>query len=114
MDFDTSGKNPNPGDDVVLTIRNNGSVPVSNFEVFVSLWKEDGSGNIQHRMTYTDILQPGQTGKARLRVRSSTDLRKNTSCCGGTAVVDLPEKVQETNEHNNKMSIDTVWVTDHR
>lgn len=101
-DFDTSGKRIHI--DVVLRVRNNGRVPASGFDVFVALWKEDGSGGEQRETTYPDVLEPRETGEIKIRVISK-DLLRNATCCGGTAIVDHTKRVPEANEGNNKTSI---------
>ncbi len=106
VEFDESGI---PYDNIVLTIRNNGSVPVTNFEIKAGLGPSLG----YFSTTYTDVLQPGQTRRATLFV-ASEGLWEDTSCCSGAAMVDSNERVTESDEGNNKKPITTVRIRDHR
>lgn len=106
VEFDESGI---PFDNIVLTVRNNGSVPVTNFEIKAGLGPNLG----YFSTTYTDVLQPGQTRRATIYV-ASEGLWEDASCCDGAAMVDSNERVTESDEGNNKKPITTVRIRDHR
>ena len=106
VEFDESGI---PFDHIVLTIRNNGDVPVTNFEIKAGLVETGGL----YSTTYTDLLQPGETTTAKIVVASEGLWEKN-GCCQGSAMVDPANKITEFEESNNKKAMTTIRIRDHK
>lgn len=106
VEFDESGI---PFDHIVLTIRNNGDVPVTNFEIKAGLVETGGL----YSTTYTDLLQPGATTTAKILVASEGLWDKN-GCCQGSAMVDPANKITEFEESNNKKAMTTIRIRDHK
>lgn len=47
-------------------------------------------------------------------VAQDNDRWTDSVCCGVTAMVDASQKISEADEGNNKLSLPTVRVRDHR
>ena len=110
-EFDPSGISQ---DHVIVTIRNNGKVPVTNFEVAVGVWKTTGGTGKLWRTTFKDVLGPGESKRAGMYIDPDRSRWSDTTCCQVEAAVDPDGRIIEFDESNNKMILPTVRVRDHR
>jgi len=111
FEFDPSGIGPQ--DHVRLTLRNNSGVPVTNFDITAGVWGGSGPGRTYKR-NFTQVLAPGERRVVAIYIHQDNKRWGDQSCCGATAMVDADQRVTESNEGNNKRSLPTRRVRDHR
>jgi hypothetical protein len=111
IDFDTSGMAPNVA---VVTVKNNGAVPASNFSVAVT-----SEGGLLEKGTrkvrVTDVIEPRGSKQVSIYVGLAQCRPGDKKCRSSVrATVDPEDKVLETLEDNNSLKVATVLVRDHR
>ena len=111
FEFDPSGLGSQ--DHVQVTIRNNGGVPVVNYDVTVGI-SGGGGPSRTYKHTFTDPLAPGVRRTIAVYVHQDNKRWSNAGCCTVTAMVDADQRVRESDEGNNKRALPTARVRDHR
>ena len=110
--FDVSGI---AQDKAVIHIRNGGKVPLLSFRVAVGV-SVAGQGKTFY-LNYLGKLDPGKTVRAKVFLDPNKKWYNNKACCYAVVALDPANKIDESNESNNKKVLSVIRaenIRDHR